>query len=286
MINENNSIDSIKSDNSNNVSIYVLTHKKFDCPIDEMYLPLLNGSINYNDDFGYLRDDSGDNISDLNKYYAEMTGEYWAWKNSDADIIGFCHYPSYLATNISLKTLERKHSEEILKDHDIIMPNRVRMGMTNVDDIKKTRKYLDYGPYIEDYCKLRNILEKDYPDYLPYYDEMLNEKTCYWFNMFICRKELADDYFEWVFDILKKMESEIDFEKYPENQRRILGFLSERLINVYIKKNQLKVKEKPILISDRKIPLIYVIGFRFSIVIPLFKFFTQIKYEFSKRNNK
>ncbi len=268
MINENNSIDSIKSDNSNNVSIYVLTHKKFDCPIDEMYLPLLNGSINYNDDFGYLRDDSGDNISDLNKYYAEMTGEYWAWKNSDADIIGFCHYRRYFAKNISLKILERNDIEEILKDHDIIMPNRVRMGMTNVDDIKKTRKYLDYGPYIEDYCKLRNILEKDYPDYLPYYDEMLNEKTCYWFNMFICRKELADDYFEWVFDILKKMESEIDFEKYPENQRRILGFLSERLINVYIKKNQLKVKEKPILISDRKIPLIYVIGFRFSIVIP------------------
>ena len=255
MINENNSIDLIKSDTSSNVSIYVLTHKKFDCPIDEMYLPLLNGSINYNDDFGYLRDDSGDNISDLNKYYAEMTGEYWAWKNSDADIIGFCHYRRYFAKNISLKILERNDIEEILKDHDIIMPNRVRMGMTNVDDIKKTRKYLDYGPYIEDYCKLRNILEKDYPDYL-------------------------------VFDILKKMESEIDFEKYPENQRRILGFLSERLINVYIKKNQLKVKEKPILISDRKIPLIYVIGFRFSIVIPLFKFFTQIKYEFLKRNKK
>ena len=286
MINENNSIDSIKYDTSSNGSIYVLTHKKFDCPIDEMYLPLLNGSINYNDDFGYLRDDSGDNISDLNKYYAEMTGEYWAWKNSDADIIGFCHYRRYFAKNISLKILERNDIEEILKDYDIIMPNRVRMGMTNVDDIKKTRKYLDYGPYIEDYCKLRNILEKDYPDYLPFYDEMLTEKTCYWFNMFICRKELADDYFEWVFDILKKMESEIDFEKYPENQRRILGFLSERLINVYIKKNQLKVKEKPILISDRKIPLIYVIGFRFSIVIPLFKFFTQIKYEFSKRNKK
>ena len=268
------------------IEIFVLTHKEFELPQKEIYVPILNGSSLHDDDFGYLRDDSGDNISDLNKYYAEMTGEYWAWKNSDADIIGFCHYRRYFAKNISLKILERNDIEEILNDYDIIMPNRVRMGMTNVDDIRTTRKYLDYGPYLEDYCKLRNILEKDYPDYLPFYDEMLNEKTCYWFNMFICRKELADDYFEWVFDILKKMESEIDFEKYPENQRRILGFLSERLINVYIKKNQLKVKEKPILISDRKIPLIYVIGFRFSIVIPLFKFFTQIKYEFSKRNKK
>ena len=74
---------------------------------------------------------------------------------------------------------ERNDIEEILKDYDIIMPNRVRMGMTNVDDIKKTRKYLEYGPYIEDYCKLRNILEKDYPDYLPFYDEMLNENKMY-----------------------------------------------------------------------------------------------------------
>lgn len=274
-----NTIDSPNDDfKEYNVTIYVLTHKSFDCPNDDIYKPLLNGSFNYTDDFGYLRDDSGDNISNLNNYYAEMTGEYWVWKNSDSNIIGFCHYRRYFAKNILLKKLEKEDIEEILNDYDMILPNRVRMGMTNVEDIKKTRKYLDYGPYIEEYCKLRDILEMYYPDYIKYYDEMLKNKECYWFNMFICKKELANDYFEWVFDILKKMEHEIDFEKYPENQRRILGFLSERLINVYVKKNNLKIKEKPILINDRKIPLIYVIGFRFSIVIPLFKFFTKIKY--------
>ena len=232
----------ITNSKKSNVSIYVLTHKSF----------------------------------------AEMTGEYWAWKNSNSNIIGFCHYRRYFAKNISLKKLEKDDIEEILNDYDIILPNRVRMGMTNIDDIKKTRKYLDYGPYIEEYCKLRDILEKYYPDYIKDYDEMLQNKECYWFNMFICKKEIANDYFEWVFDILKKMENEINFEKYPENQRRILGFLSERLINVYVKKNNLKIKEKPILISDRKIPLIYVIGFRFSIVIPLFKFITKIKYLLKK----
>ena len=272
----------ITNSKKSNVSIYVLTHKSFNCPDDKIYIPLLNGSVNYTNDFGYLRDDSGDNISKLNKYYAEMTGEYWAWKNSNSNIIGFCHYRRYFAKNISLKKLEKDDIEEILNDYDIILPNRVRMGMTNIDDIKKTRKYLDYGPYIEEYCKLRDILEKYYPDYIKDYDEMLQNKECYWFNMFICKKEIANDYFEWVFDILKKMENEINFEKYPENQRRILGFLSERLINVYVKKNNLKINEKPILISDRKIPLIYVIGFRFSIVIPLFKFITKIKYLLKK----
>lgn len=273
----------IKKNNSNeNLSIYVLTHKEFDVPDDDLYVPLLNGSVNYNDDFGYVRDDSGDNISNLNNYYAEMTGEYWAWKNSDADIIGFCHYRRYFAKNIRLKILEKEDIEEILKDYDIIMPNKAHMGMTNIEDVKRTREYLNYGPYIEDYSKLRDVLKRDYPDYLKYYDDLMNSKECHWFNMFICKKELADDYFSWVFDILKKMENEIDFEKYPEGQRRILGFLSERLINVYVKKNNLKVKEKPILINDRAFPLMYVIGFRFSFIIVLFKWFTKIRYLMKK----
>ena len=93
---------------------------------------------------------------------------------------------------------------------------------------------------------------------------------------------MADEYFKWVFDILEKVKSEIDFDKYDDDQKRILGFFSERLINVYVKKNNLKVKEMPILINDRKIPLFYVIGFRFSIIIVLFKFFTEIMYHIKK----
>lgn len=265
-----------------NVKIYILTHKKFNVPQEDIYVPLLNGSDAHKNDFGYLRDDTGDNISNLNKYYAELTGEYWAWKNSNADIIGFCHYRRYFAKNILLNLLNKEDIEKILNEYDIIMPNKTHMGMSNIDDIKKTKQFLDYGPNIEEYCKLRKILEKYYPDYVQYYDEMLNEKECYWFNMFICKRELANNYFIWIFDILKKMENEIDFNQYEGNQKRILGFLSERLINVYIKKNNLKVKEKPILINDRKLPILYVIGFRLSIIIVLFKYFTQIRYLLTK----
>lgn len=268
------------------ISMYVLTHKKIELGKNEIFKPLLNGSANLKEDFGYLRDDSGDNISELNEYYSELTGEYWAWKNSDEDIIGFCHYRRYFAKNLSLKLIEKKDIEDILNEYDIIMPNKTHMGMTNIQDIEKTRKYLNYGPYIEEYYILRDLIKKDYPDYLEYYDEMLNEKECYWFNMFICRKELADDYFEWIFDILKKMEDLIDFNKYPNGQRRILGFLSERLINVYVKKNKLKVKEKPILINDRKFPIIHVIGFRFSFIFVSFKFFTKLRYLFNQKFKK
>jgi hypothetical protein len=39
--------------------------------------------------FGYLRDDVGDNISSKNDTYSEITGLYWIWKNSTAEILGF-----------------------------------------------------------------------------------------------------------------------------------------------------------------------------------------------------
>lgn len=266
------------------ISIYVLTHKKFEEPQDDMYVPILNGSSSHDEDFNYIRDDSGDNISDLNNYYAELTGEYWVWKNSDADVVGFCHYRRYFAKSLmSFKLLEKNDIEDILKDYDMILPEKVHMGMSNTKEIEKSRMYLDYGPYTEEYCRLREVIESDFPDYLEEYDRMLESKTSYWFNMFICRKELADDYFKWLFDVLFKLQPKIDFAKYSENQRRILGFLSERLMAVYINKNNIKVTEKPVLHNDRRFPRLYVIGFRFSVIIILFKFFIKIRYLMKNR---
>ena len=43
-----------------------------------------------------LHDDEGENISEKGKAYSELTAIYWAWKNCDADYIGFNHYRRYL----------------------------------------------------------------------------------------------------------------------------------------------------------------------------------------------
>ena len=91
------------------IEIYILTHKPFDEEYDkELYKPLLNGSASHEDDFGFLRDDTGDNISHLNNKFSELTGEYWAWKNSDADIYGFCHYRRWFVKNLKLDKLTKE----------------------------------------------------------------------------------------------------------------------------------------------------------------------------------
>lgn len=238
------------------VKLYILTHKKFDEEYGEIYEPILNGSALLDDDFGYNRDDTEDNISILNPYYAELTGQYWVWKNSKSDIIGFCHYRRYFMKNILLRDkIDKKEIIKILDSYDIIMPQKISFNVSNIEEIKQGES-IQTG---EEYIKLREIIKNESPEYLDSYDEVLNDKSCYWFNMYIARKELLDDYFDWMFTILEKFRKQHDFSKYG-SEKRILGFLSERLINVYIKKNNLKVKENYIVQTQHKFPHLTIIG--------------------------
>jgi len=78
------------------VKIFTMTHKKFDAPNDKMYVPLHVGRA-MSEDLGYLGDNTGENISDMNCYYSELTGVYWIWKNyHESDYVGVCHYRRYL----------------------------------------------------------------------------------------------------------------------------------------------------------------------------------------------
>ena len=80
------------------VKILVASHKKYRMPSDDIYLPLHVGAEGKTDpngkplDLGWTRDNTGDNISELNPGYCELTGLYWGWKNLKADYIGLVHY--------------------------------------------------------------------------------------------------------------------------------------------------------------------------------------------------
>ena len=86
------------TDKKLSVKIVVATHKKYKMPNDDMYIPLHVGAEGKKDkqgnplDLGYQKDNTGENISELNASYCELTGLYWAWKNLDADFIGLSHY--------------------------------------------------------------------------------------------------------------------------------------------------------------------------------------------------
>ena len=81
------------------IKFFVSMHKESAMPDLPMIYPIQVGAALAKKRFdGVLHDDEGtDNVSELNKSYCEMTAQYWAWKNVEADYYGFCHYRRYLS---------------------------------------------------------------------------------------------------------------------------------------------------------------------------------------------
>lgn len=71
------------------------------------------------------------------------------------------------------------------------------------------------------------------------------------FNMFIMRRDLADQYCKFLFGILGKLESELDMEAYDPFQARVLGRIGEILLDVWIDTNQINYKEMPMIYLEK-----------------------------------
>lgn len=202
--------------------IIVATHKEYTIPNDSLYLPVQAGAACH-ERLPYTGDDTGENISDKNGLYCEMTALYWGWKNLEADALGLCHYRRYFREPGKKEPLRKKTLEGLLCDVPVILP-------------KKRHYWIETGEsqYVhahgsESLTVLRDVLRDLYPDYLPAFDGSMAKTAGHRFNMMIMKKEQLDAYCEWLFDIL--FETEKRMEK-PE--ARIMGFLSERLLDAWI----------------------------------------------------
>ncbi len=225
-----------------NVNMYVMTHKEFKCPNIEGYIPLQVGAYNKKD-LGYQKDSTGENISIKNPNYCELTGKYWIWKNDKiSDIIGISHYRRFF-TNYKISRKEkgfinREQIKSILQEYDIILPKK---------EIYKETAYEQYcleSGFKKDLDKIRNIISVMYPDYIDSFDRIMKNNKMYQFNMMITDKKNYASYCEWLFNILFELEKDINLDDgYNDYQKRIYGFISERLLNVWVEKNNLKVKQ-------------------------------------------
>jgi hypothetical protein len=218
--------------------IYVITHKKFNAPQEDGYIPLQVGRA-LGEDLGYLGDNAGDNISAKNKSFCELTGVYWIWKNVSCDIIGICHYRRFFVNSTSL--LSKEYIEEILQTYDAIT---VHSGLTPSANI-----WEHYGAchYEKDMQTVRDIIAEKYPDYLDAFDLSMHCDLLSIGNMIITKKETFDRYCAWLFDILFEAERRIDISAYDDRQKRIFGFLAERLMRVWISNQSLRIREEDLL---------------------------------------
>ena len=236
---------------------------------EDIYIPVWAGKNGELEKVGFTGDDTGDNISEKNKYYSELTGIYWIWKNSKSDIVGSCHYRRYFTAynepflyhikrliyypaglwkkrygliytkNINLwkpKILNKSQINTLLNDYDIILPTR-RILRQSIE--RHYNKY--HNP--NDLILIKNILSEQFPEYLPTFESMIKNNQLFANNMFVTRWETFEKLAKWLFSILFTFEKRSNLNQYKGYQERIFGFLSERLITLWVQHNKLNYKE-------------------------------------------
>jgi len=233
--------------------IYVATHKKFFCPDNSLYVPIFAGKALYTGNYNnYIGDNTGDNISFLNKILCELTVLYWVWKNTDDKLVGINHYRRYFAPKqnsvSAYKYTDQNgyiHTKNMLAiaaidDFQEFKSNNVDMltvSHTSLGDATVESNYAECHNS-EDWILLRSIIKEQNPDYLDFFDFFSKQHRMSTLNIFLAKREVLNDYCEWLFNIMLKLVDMPFYNNYDPYQKRVLGFLSERLFNVWMLKNR------------------------------------------------
>ncbi|MCC4384123.1 DUF4422 domain-containing protein [Limosilactobacillus reuteri] len=228
-------------------NIFVISHKNYRIPTDKIYKPL---QVGFGKDIeGFERDNIKDNISSKNKNYCELTGLYWAWKNSNADIKGLVHYRRLFTNGANpFGTLEHKYNKlldnktlsKIMDNYDMILPKKRNYFVENL------WSHYEHSHKIEGLITTKNAIKKLYPEYLQSFDKVMQRKKAHMFNMLIAKAEIFDNYSNWLFDILFEVEKNIDISNYSPSEARIFGYISELLLDVWLDVNHISYKELPV----------------------------------------
>ena len=224
------------------IKIIVATHKDYQMPEDTMYLPVFVGSHQKESIQNFQRDDQGENISDKNPYFCELTGLYWAWKNLDAEYIGLSHYRRQFTEGKNKKDpfqniLKKETANKLFDEVNIILPKKRNYYIENLYD------HYAHTLCIETLDETGKILEEKYPEYMTEFNKLHKRTSAHMFNMFVMKKEYLDQYCTWLFDILFELEKKIDASKYDRFHARFFGRVSELLLDVWINTNNLPYAE-------------------------------------------
>ena len=237
------------------VALFSTTHKDVDIPKANCLVPVQVGSKGERFPWA-AQDDSGDNIAELNPMYCELTTQWWAWKNVQADYYGFCHYRRYFDFS------DERHKEnpygEII-DQFIDWGAQTAYGLddetiasvvegcdvvtTEVKDFslfpggyENPLDHYAHAPHlrVSDLERVMSIAKEMHPDYSSDIEDFLSGHVACFCNMFIMSKELFNRYCSWLFPILDQFMDGWDNSTYSHEGLRTPGHLSERLLNVFL----------------------------------------------------
>lgn len=173
---------------------------------------------------GTITDDSGDNISDLNGLYGELTATYWIWKNDNHKITGLFHYRRVLLLEPSALYM----LDEGMVDAILPLPFLCYQDTS-----------WQYGRYLcrEDIAIMWNVLKEMSKEYYDAGKIILSGKYLYNYNIVVARKEVFDDYCAWFFPILDRIKVECQ-AVVRSRKDRYIGRIGELLTSLFFLYNK------------------------------------------------
>lgn len=236
-------IEAERNARQDDISIFVVMHKDYNVRSDRLYKPLCVGGFQKEN---YLSEQFGENITYLNKKINECTALFWIWKNTSSQYVGLNHYRRYFYNN-EIKSMDNylcaEHIGQIMKSYDIILPQTFPMADQTV--FGRIYYSMDHELCEKGHALIRRKIKKYQPDYLAAFDRVMSGRNAFMCNMFVTRREILDQYCEWLFSFLIEAAEEMDVEGYDSYSQRVMGFFAERMWTVWLSKNKLRIKELP-----------------------------------------
>lgn len=243
------------------IKIYACTHLHPVIFQNEFIKPLQLRKKVTGIELGYLSDDTGDNISSRGvSYGGSLPSIYWVWKNdNESDYVGICHWRRYFLIDEKHNFFQYKYdvpSKEELKKirfednylchlfdkYDVILPKKLR---TTTSYWKRYSKLMDE----RDLFALEKAINIVCPEYNPIFNKYFkNGNLLAQYNMLIAKKNVFDDFCEWIFPIIYKIDEMKDPVNNSLSEIRRIDYLSEQLFPLYfIKHKELKIKYLPLI---------------------------------------
>lgn len=234
------------------MGMYVVSHKEVKRYFPEGYKTIIVNA-NRNNVTGDLYDNTGDNISQKNGSYCELTAIYWLWKNNSDEFVGIDHYRRFFMDEGKLLSVDK--AKTMVKDGSVVLSKKEKFNK------KMSTLYWSTSGYRSDIKVIYDAISKVSPEYKSDFIYFMKQKAMYCYNMAVMNRETFNNYCKWLFSVLTEVENTLNRNSNGEFNRkgyykRIYGFIAERLLNVYLIHNDISIVEKPIKFTGEKVSVI------------------------------
>lgn len=219
------------------MAVYIAVHKDVPLPQAEGYVPLQVGAA-VHPRLLYLGDNTGIHISEKNPHYCELTGLFWVWQNTRESYKGLVHYRRFFTWHGRIVSEEQ--IKRLLVDYDMILPRPEPLRE------RAWQEFCLHSGHERDLHLTREAVAAVDAAYLPAFDGVMAGRRLHLYNMLIASAPVFDAYCQWLFAVLTQVEQGVDMTDYTPYQRRLYGFLGERLLNVWVAHHRPQVCPLPV----------------------------------------